>query len=137
MIHQILTIQTRPYSLIEFTAELSRVVKQSQIQNGLSTLFIQHTSASLLIQENADPSARSDLEKWFQRLVREDDSLFTHTYEGPDDMPSHIKSALTNTSLSIPIIDGKLALGRWQGVYVWEHRAKSTKRNVVVSVQGV
>lgn len=103
-------------------------------RSGLCTIFIRHTSASLLIQENADPSARHDLETWINRLVPENDPHFTHTDEGPDDMPSHIKAALTATSLSIPIIGGRLALGTWQGIYLWEHRRSPHTREVVVHV---
>lgn len=95
-------------------------------------MLIQHTSASLLIQENADPSAREDLENWLNRLVREDDPLYTHTLEGPDDMPAHIKAALTATSLSIPVENGRLCLGTWQGVYLWEHRKMPGKRRIAV-----
>ncbi len=102
--------------------------------SGLCTVFIRHTSASLLIQENADPSARHDLEKWLLRFVPENDPLYTHTDEGPDDMPSHIKAALTATSLSVPIIGGRLALGTWQGIYVWEHRRSPHTREIVVHV---
>jgi secondary thiamine-phosphate synthase enzyme len=98
------------------------------------TVFIRHTSASLTIQENADPSAARDLERWIDRLVPEHDPMFTHTAEGPDDMPSHIKAALTATSLSVPVIGGRLALGTWQGVYVWEHRRSAHQRRVVVHV---
>jgi secondary thiamine-phosphate synthase enzyme len=102
--------------------------------DGLVTVFVRHTSASLTIQENADPSARHDLERWLDRLVPEHDPQFTHTAEGPDDMPSHIKAALTATSLSIPLIGGELALGTWQGVYLWEHRRLGHTRRVVVHV---
>lgn len=97
-------------------------------------MFIQHTSASLTIQENADPSARRDLETWLKRLVPEHDPLYTHTIEGPDDMPSHIKAALTATSLSIPVVDGSLGLGTWQGIYVWEHRRHASTRRILVHV---
>jgi secondary thiamine-phosphate synthase enzyme len=98
------------------------------------TVFIRHTSASLIIQENADPSAREDLEAWFNRLVPEGDPLYTHHAEGPDDMPAHVKAALTAVSLSIPVVRGDLALGRWQGIYVWEHRRSRHERSVVVHV---
>jgi secondary thiamine-phosphate synthase enzyme len=101
-------------------------------QDGLCTLFIQHTSASLLIQENYDDSARIDLERWLNRLVPENDPLYTHTLEGPDDMPAHIKAALTASSLAIPIIGGQLALGSWQGIYLWEHRRAAGKRTLVM-----
>jgi secondary thiamine-phosphate synthase enzyme len=104
------------------------------VNDGLVTLFVRHTSASLLVQENADPSAREDLERWLNRLVPEYDDLYTHTIEGPDDMPAHIKSALTATSLSIPLMDGALALGTWQGIFLWEHRHHRGERVVVVNV---
>ncbi len=102
--------------------------------DGVCHLFIQHTSASLLVQENYDPSARHDLERWMNRLVPENDPLYTHTAEGPDDMPAHIKASLTATSLAIPVMDGQLALGTWQGVFLWEHRHYRGRRNVIVHV---
>ena len=120
------------YGLFEFTDRVDRILERSGIQHGLCTLFVQHTSASLLIQENADPSARRDLDRWLARLVPEADSLFTHTQEGPDDMPAHIKAALTATTLSIPVDAGRLALGTWQGLYLWEHRRRPGTRTVVV-----
>lgn len=132
--HQKVTIQTNGQALYEFTQKISSLVSQSDIKNGLCHLFIQHTSCSLIIQENADPSAKHDLENWLNRLVPENDPLYTHTYEGVDDMPAHIKSILTATNLSIPIIDGKLALGTWQGVYLWEHRHAPHSRKVIVSL---
>ncbi|MEM9596266.1 MAG: secondary thiamine-phosphate synthase enzyme YjbQ, partial [Acidobacteriota bacterium] len=104
----------------------------SEIEEGLCTLFLQHTSASLTIQENAAPSARRDLERWLCRLVPENDPLYTHTQEGPDDMPAHIKAALTATSLSIPVLGGRLALGTWQGIFLWEHRHHRGRRRLVV-----
>jgi len=131
---KILTISTRGQGLHDFTATVAAAVKTSGIQHGVCTLFIRHTSASLLIQENADPSARHDLEAWLNRLVREDDPHYTHTLEGSDDMPSHIKAALTATSLAVPVIDGRLALGTWQGIYVWEHRRHGDSRQVVVHI---
>ncbi len=100
------------------------------------TLFLRHTSASLLIQENADPSARQDLELWLNRLVPEQDPLYTHVAEGPDDMPAHIKAALTATQIAIPVLEGRLALGTWQGVFLWEHRHQGGERNLVASLQG-
>jgi secondary thiamine-phosphate synthase enzyme len=118
--------------LHEFTEQVRTVVHQAGMREGLCTLFIQHTSASLIIQENADPAVRRDLEHWLNRLVKENDPLYTHTIEGPDDMPAHIKSILTSTSLSIPIVDGRLALGTWQGIYLWEHRYHRGQRQVVV-----
>src|SRR6476661_7119440 len=117
-----LSIPTTRQGLQEITDEVAAAVRESRVGEGLCTVFIQHTSASLTIQENADPSARRDLENWLNRLVPERDSLYTHTAEGPDDMPSHIKAALTAASLSIPILDGDLGLGTWQGIYLWEHR---------------
>jgi secondary thiamine-phosphate synthase enzyme len=129
-----LTVHISGQGLHEFTSQVVAAVAEANVQEGLCTLFIQHTSASLTIQENADPLARRDLENWLNRLVPEEDSLFTHKDEGPDDMPSHIKAALTSTSLSIPIMNGKLALGRWQGIFLWEHRRKKNERHVVMHV---
>jgi len=130
------TIRTRGQGLYEVTDDVESLVRASGIAEGLCTVFIRHTSASLTIQENADPSARADLEAWLNRLVPERDSLFTHTAEGPDDMPSHIKSILTDVSLSIPILNGALVLGTWQGIYVWEHRRHGHTREVVVHCGG-
>ena len=129
-------VQPSGQGLFEFTDQVAGSVDRAGIGDGLCTLFVQHTSASLVIQENADPSARRDLERWLARLVPEGDALFTHTLEGPDDMPAHVKSALTATSLSIPVAAGRLALGTWQGVYLWEHRRAPGTRTVVVHVAG-
>ena len=118
--------------LYEFTDKVQRIVQQNSQQEGLCTLFVRHTSASMVIQENADPSARRDLEVWLNRLVPENDAIYTHTMEGADDMPAHIKSVLTATSLSIPITGGSLALGTWQGIYLWEHRHARGQREVVI-----
>ena len=120
--------------LHEITREVTEKVRGSGATNGLVTLFIRHTSASLLIQENADAAVRRDLEHWLNRLVPEEDSLYTHTVEGPDDMPAHIKGALTATSLSIPLVDGKLALGIWQGIFLWEHRHHRDTRELLINV---
>ncbi|WP_444931389.1 secondary thiamine-phosphate synthase enzyme YjbQ [Microbulbifer sp. SSSA002] len=120
--------------LHEFTGSVADWVSEQAPDEGLCTLFIQHTSASLLIQENADPSARRDLESWLNRLVPENDPLYTHTLEGPDDMPAHIKSSLTATSLSIPVQKGRLMLGTWQGIYLWEHRYHHGSRHVILHV---
>lgn len=120
--------------LHEVTHKVREVVRHSGVSEGLVTLFIRHTSASLVIQENADPDVQRDLERWLGRLVPEGDPLYTHTVEGPDDMPAHIKSALTAVSLSIPLLDGELALGTWQGIYLWEHRRHRGERELVVSV---
>lgn len=129
-----LQISTQGQGLYEITPHVETIVEQSEKEEGLCTVFIQHTSASLIIQENADPSAKYDLEQFFMRLVKENDPNFTHTFEGSDDMPAHIKAALTATSLTIPVIDGRLVLGTWQGIYVFEHRNAAHRRNVVVSV---
>jgi secondary thiamine-phosphate synthase enzyme len=109
-------------------------VEETKVDDGLCTILVQHTSASLIIQENADPSARRDLEAWLSRLVSENDPIFTHTAEGADDMPSHIKAALTATTLSIPVVGGRLGLGTWQGIYLWEHRHHGSNRNCLVHV---
>ena len=129
-----LTFQIKGQGLHEITREVAEVVRASGVQEGLCTVFLQHTSASLTIQENADPSARHDLERWLNRLVPENDPLYTHTAEGPDDMPSHIKAALTAASLGIPILDGRLGLGTWQGIFIWEHRKHRGQRSVLVHV---
>ena len=129
-----LTIATPGQGLHEITDRVRSLVSDARVESGLCTVFIRHTSASLTIQENADPSARRDLETWLSRLVPENDPLYTHTAEGPDDMPSHIKAILTQTSLGIPIFDGRLALGRWQGIYLWEHRRGRHERSLVVHV---
>ena len=129
-----LPVQTSGRGLIEITAEVAALVDRVTVDDGLCTLFVQHTSASLLIQENADPDVCSDLEAFFRRLVPEGDSLWTHTAEGPDDMPAHVRSALTQVSLSVPVIGGRLALGTWQGIYLWEHRRRSSQRIVLVHI---
>ncbi len=120
--------------LHEITRQVNHVIRQIDVQQGLCTVFVQHTSASLIIQENADPSARRDLENWLNRLVSENDPLYTHTFEGADDMPAHIKSAITATSIAIPVIQNQLALGTWQGLYLWEHRKHSSQRTIIVHV---
>lgn len=129
-----LTIRTPGQGLHEITGEVQGAVAECGVDDGLATLFLQHTSASLTIQENADPSARRDLEAWINRLVPEGDELFTHTAEGPDDMPSHVKAALTATTLSIPVLGARLALGTWQGIYLWEHRHAPHTRKLVLHV---
>ena len=133
MIHRI-AVQTSGQGLYEFTLAVQDAVRGANIAEGLCTVFVQHTSASLVIQENADPTAKRDLERWIARLVPDGDPFYTHDAEGPDDMPSHVKAALTATSLSIPIVDGKLALGTWQGIYLWEHRHRGSRRELVVHV---
>lgn len=131
-----MVIKTAGQGLIEITDKIVSEVARCDVGEGLCTVFIKHTSASLLIQENADPSARRDLENWLNRLVPAGTEGFTHVEEGPDDMPSHIKSALTATSLSIPISQGQLVLGTWQGIFLWEHRSKGAARQVVIHVGG-
>lgn len=129
-----LRIATPSQGLHEFTVQVGKLVQESGVKEGLCTLFVRHTSASLLVQENADPSAKSDLERWLNRLVPENDPLYTHQNEGSDDMPAHVKAALTATSLSIPIDGGKLVLGTWQGIYLFEHRRRGGAREVVVHI---
>ena len=129
-----LSVRTRGQGLHEITDLVARIVGESEFDEGLCTVFIRHTSASLTIQENAVPSAKADLEAWLNRLVPENDRLYTHTLEGPDDMPSHIKAILTNVSLSIPILEGSLSLGTWQGIYLWEHRTRPHTREIVVHI---
>ena len=129
-----LTVHADCQGLHDITRQVAESVRGCGVAEGLVTLFIRHTSASLLIQENADPSARTDLERWLNRLVPEEDGLYTHTAEGPDDMPAHIKSALTATSLSIPLVGGELALGTWQGIFLWEHRHHRGTRELLVNV---
>ncbi len=131
-----LSVRVPGQGLHEVTDLVAGAVREAGIDAGLCTVFARHTSASLVIQENADPSARRDLEHWLNRLVPEGDPFYTHTAEGPDDMPAHIKAALTNTSLSIPVLGGALALGTWQGIYLWEHRHGARERRLVVHVGG-
>ena len=129
-----ITIRTRGQGLHEITGDVQATLEETEVADGLCTIFVQHTSASLTIQENADPSACRDLEAWLSRLVSENDPIYTHTAEGADDMPSHIKAALTATTLSIPVVDGRLGLGTWQGIYLWEHRRRGSNRNCLVHV---
>lgn len=135
---QVLTIKTHGQSLYEFTHDVQNFVSQQDVECGLLTLFVRHTSCSLLIQENADPEVQVDMKGFFSRLVPNSDhpsmSWVTHTYEGPDDMPAHIKSALLPVSLSIPIVEGSLALGTWQGIYLFEHRDMPHRRDVVLHI---
>jgi secondary thiamine-phosphate synthase enzyme len=128
------TVRTRGQGLEEITSHVMSVVREAGIGEGLCTVFVRHTSASLVIQENADPTAKQDLERWLNRLVPEGDPFYQHDTEGPDDMPAHIKAALTATSLSIPLVAGKLGLGTWQGIYLWEHRRRGSERELLVHV---
>jgi secondary thiamine-phosphate synthase enzyme len=129
-----LSITTPGRGLHEITAKVDAAVRRAGIEEGVCTVFVRHTSASLLIQENADPTARRDLERWFERLVPDGDPFYTHDTEGPDDMPAHIRAALTQASLSIPVVDGRLALGTWQGIYLWEHRRRGAARELVLHI---
>ena len=131
-----LTILTRGRGLYEFTAAVAAWLAQGKFHQGLVTLHLKHTSASLLIQENADPDVRTDLENFFKRLVPDGDPLFIHTCEGDDDMPAHIRTALTTVNLSLPLQQGRLALGTWQGIYLWEHRRASHSRRVALHFIG-
>lgn len=131
-----LPVPTRGRGFYDITREVQQQVVAAGISMGLCTLHLQHTSASLLLQENADPDVRRDFERFFERLVPDGDRIFTHTIEGDDDMPAHIRTALTTVNLSIPVEDRRLALGTWQGIYVWEHRREPHRRSVVVHVIG-
>ena len=131
-----ISLRTRGKGTYEITSQVEAIVSESRIQRGLVTVLIQHTSASLIIYENADRSARVDLESYFDRLVPEDAAYFVHTAEGPDDMPSHIRMVLTRTSESIPIDRGRMLLGTWQGIFVFEHRHAPHHRSLVVTVLG-
>lgn len=129
-------LHTSQQGLFEITREINAWVRDAGIENGLLTVFCRHTSASLTIQENADPDVLYDIETFFKQLVREDPSLYTHTSEGADDMPAHIRSALTDVSLSIPVINAQPVLGTWQGVFLYEHRARNHHRQVVLQLMG-
>lgn len=129
-------VATRGKGLYEFTRAAAQWLAGQGITTGLLTLFVQHTSASLVIQENADPDVQRDLSAFFERLVPENDRLYVHTIEGPDDMPAHVRAALTQTQLSVPVLSGRMALGTWQGIYLFEHRSSPHRRNVVLHVIG-
>ncbi len=131
-----LVIKTRGRGFYEFTKDLNALVAGSNFQNGLATVHLQHTSASLVIQENADPEVRLDFERFFARLVPDGDPLFRHTCEGDDDMPAHVRTALTAVNLSIPISRGKLSLGTWQGIFLWEHRTIPHTRRIILHLLG-
>jgi len=133
-VHHILEVRTRGKGLYPFTREVAAWVASTKAETGLLTLFIQHTSASLVIQENADPDVVLDLADFFERIAPEGDPRYRHDTEGPDDMPAHIRTALTGTSLSIPVIGGRMALGTWQGIYVFEHRTGPQRRSVVLQL---
>lgn len=131
-----ITVATRGRDSIELTPGIAAHVRESGVKLGLCHVFVQHTSASLMLCENADPDVRRDLEAFMQRLAPDGDSLFVHQSEGPDDMPAHVRSVLTGADLTLPVRDGRPALGTWQGVYLWEHRSQPHRRRVLVTVQG-
>jgi len=133
---QMLAVRTQGKSLHKITAQVAEVVAQSGVRTGLCTVFVCHTSASLLIQENADPDVLRDLSNFFAKLVPEDGKSYIHDAEGPDDMPAHIRTALTHTSEQIPIGHGRLLLGTWQGIYLWEHRQRSHQRQIAIHISG-
>nr|HEX4315681.1 secondary thiamine-phosphate synthase enzyme YjbQ [Kofleriaceae bacterium] len=135
MIHRgELTIATRGRGTYAITDGVAQILRDSGARDGLATVFVHHTSASLIVNENADPQVRRDLDAFLARLVPDGDPLFRHVDEGPDDMPAHVRSVLTATSIGIPVIDGALALGTWQGIYLWEHRLAAHARRVTVTV---
>ena len=131
-----LTVRTSGRGLVEITRQVRACAADSGIHDGLLTLFVCHTSASLVVQENADPDVRADLDRFFARLVPDGDALFAHRSEGPDDMPAHVRAALTQTQLSIPLAGARLALGTWQGIFLWEHRLRGHERRIAVHVIG-
>ena len=131
-----LAVATSGRGTFDITREIAQIVRASKIRDGLATVWIHHTSASLIVCENADPSVRRDLETFAAKLVRDGDPMFTHDAEGDDDMPSHVRTVLTQTSIGIPVADGKLVLGTWQGLFVWEHRTAPHRRQITVTVIG-
>ena len=131
-----LTVRTRARGFYEITRDVQSFVAQAGVKTGLCTLHLQHTSASLLIQENADPDVQRDFERFFARLIPDGDPLFVHTVEGDDDMPAHVRTALTTVNLSIPIAEGRLCLGTWQGIFLWEHRTRPHTRTVAMHILG-
>lgn len=134
--HQVITLSTNGKGTYSITEQVRKALSNTGVYNGIATIFVQHTSCSLVIMENADPDARTDLHEYFDRLVPENEPYFIHTYEGPDDMPSHIRMVLTGCSESVPVVDGQLALGTWQGLFLFEHRRAPHSRRVMVTVVG-
>jgi secondary thiamine-phosphate synthase enzyme len=134
--HEGLEVRTSDKGLYEITDDVQSKIDKSGVRNGTVTVFVQHTSCSIVIMENADPTARHDLEEFFERLVPENADYFTHDAEGSDDMPSHIRMVLTRTSETVPIVDGKMQLGRWQGIFLFEHRRASHRRNLLLTMIG-
>lgn len=131
-----LTVSTKQRGTYDITREVARVVAESRVREGLATIWIHHTSASLIVCENADPEVRRDLERFLSRLVPDGDPLFRHTAEGEDDMPAHVRNVLTQTSIGVPIVGGRLVLGTWQGLYLWEHRTIPHERRLTVMIVG-
>lgn len=136
LVQQHIEVDTRGRGTYDLTAEVQAIVRDSGIGTGLCNIFIRHTSASLMICENADPAVLRDLETFMSRLVPDGDPMFTHDAEGPDDMPAHVRSVLTQSDLNVPVTQGRCALGTWQGIYLWEHRHRGHRRTVVVTVTG-
>ena len=134
--HKVLEVRTHGKGLYEITDEVQSKIDKCGVRNGIVTVFVQHTSCSIVIMENADPTARRDLEKFFDRLVPENADYFTHNAEGGDDMPSHIRMVLTRTSETMPVMDGKMQLGTWQGIFLFEHRRAPHRRNVLITIMG-
>ena len=134
--HDRIEVRTNSKRLYEITHEVQSKIDKCRVQNGIATVFVQHTSCSVIIMENADPTARRDLEEFFNRLVPEDVDYFTHGSEGSDDMPSHIRMVLTRTGETVPIVDGKMQLGSWQGIFLFEHRRAPHRRKVLVTIVG-
>lgn len=134
--HHTISVTTKGKGTYSITEQVRAVLEQSSVTQGVATIFVQHTSCSLVIMENADPDARTDLHEYFNRLVPENEPYFIHTYEGPDDMPSHIRMVLTGCSETVPIIDGELALGTWQGLFLFEHRVDLHNRRVMITIMG-
>jgi secondary thiamine-phosphate synthase enzyme len=135
-VHREISVNTRGRGLVEITGQVESCLSQSELREGLLTLLVRHTSASLLIQENADPDVRGDLERFFGRMVPDGDRLYVHTLEGPDDMAAHVRSALTCVNLSIPFRERNMVLGTWQGIYLWEHRTDPHRRLIAVHLLG-
>jgi secondary thiamine-phosphate synthase enzyme len=131
-----LTIATKGRGTSDITRQVARIVEESGVRAGLANLWIHHTSASLIICENADPSVRADLETWFAKAIPDGDRMFTHDAEGDDDMPAHVRTVLTQTSIAIPVVGAKLALGTWQGIYLWEHRTSPHSRRLLITILG-
>lgn len=136
-VQKILHVQTKGRGTMDISHSVAKIVNASQIDSGICHIFIQHTSASLIVCENADPAVRIDLETFMAKLVPDGDSMFVHRAEGPDDMPAHVRSIITQTGLSLPISNGALALGTWQGIYLWEHRSSGHNRRITVTAHGV